>query len=317
MEKIDEEIIGYVVPDLRPKLFSFRFIRWVWRNRHLESSLPILKRNTGLIIKANVKRSKLLGLTVKQYLRNSLEGYEAAKSVLDQALLNKLPERLINGYIFGSAMSSQGTFVIPVLIAYNSINNEKFVILQNALGPLRFFFQYKRPVRMLFSAAMIYHVNLSILLLYMPISNYWPSPCCPVNIWRFKREVLIVLALLGEVFGEPYGKHPILLPSRSMTFRVAKNSTSRIVNNVLKEQYFQKEQYLYKERPIIFYLMIKGNLDFILEEVLTSDIVGCVIETSLNDFNKTTISEDRKTLRLESEAKAKRIRDSAIRVLLF
>lgn len=308
--EIDEKVIGFILPDLRPKMFSFRIIKWVYRHRNLRRSLPLLKRNSLLIIKANTQRARFLRLTLNEYLRNTSAAYTATKSVVDEVLMNKISSNFLNGYVVVSSFSAQSIFLIPALVVYNSVDDKNFVKLHHVFGPLRLLFQCQRPTRMIFSAAMFYPSKVLVALLDMAFMDLFITDP-NISIAKLKRVVLILLATLGELFGEPYGKHPIILPSKPMTFRVAKNSTCRVLNN------FQTENYTYKERPIIFHLMLEGNLTFILEEILIPDISGCVVETSLNDFNKTTILEDRKILRIKSEAKAKRVRDSLIRILLF
>ena len=86
---------GFIIPNLR---FTgrFRILFWIFKHRNLYRSLPMLKRNTGMLVKANVKRSRAI-------IRNIVEGSRAFQSVADEVIINNLPQRFVNNYLILSS----------------------------------------------------------------------------------------------------------------------------------------------------------------------------------------------------------------------
>jgi hypothetical protein len=67
---------------------------------------------------------------------------------------------------------------------------------------------------------------------------------------------------------------------------------------------------------MIFDLIIKDKVNLMLGKDSVPPIRDCV-EVSLADLERTTVLQNRKVLRIRSQTKARRTRDSIKRILLF
>jgi hypothetical protein len=303
---------GFQIPNL---MFTsrFRLLRWLFKHRDLRSSLPVFKRNTGMLITANLKKAKKLYKNIKktkEIYRNTFEATVALKSVLDEKILATLPERLINPYLFSSPFIVQGTTLIPVFIAFNLVDDCTFLKWHTYYGSLRLLFIKFKPVRIFFSIAMTCNLESFLLVLDFVHFNSFVSWLHGMSGCRTRKITILMLASLAEVFGEPYSKQ---IPNKPVVFIVAKSSTSRFLNTV------KPEPYRSLQNPMLFPSIMNDKVNFIMVEdsVPSPDC----IQVSLADFdaecNRTKILEDRKQLRLKSETKARQLRDCIRRIVLF
>jgi len=297
---------GFKIPNLM-WTGKFRILFFFWKHRNLRRSLPVLKRNTKMLITANVKRSK-------EYYRNAFEASAALQSILDEKILNKLPQRFVKNYMMASPFVSEAVTIIPAFIVYNSVSDRTFVKWHTTYGALRMLSQGFRPVRLLFSVAMINNIESTVLLLrFVHFDTFVYRLTYHMSIPKIKRVVILMLATLGEVFGEPYGK-PIILPNKPLLFIVAKNSTNRVFNTM------QSEAYASPQNPMLSHSIMNDKVNFIMIKDSAPPSLDC-IKVSLadvdTDLNRKNILQKREELRLRSQVNARKLRDCIRRILLF
>lgn len=293
---------GFQIPNL---MFTgrFRLLRWLFKHRNLKRSLPVFKRNAGMLITANLKRSK-------EFYRNGFEASVALQSILDEKILAILPERLINPYLFSSPFISQGSTLIPAFIAFNCVDDYTFVKWHTAYGSLRILYIQFRPVRLFFSVAMTHNFESFLLLFDFLHFDSFVNWLSGMSSWKMRKMTILMLASLGEVFGEPYAKQ---IPNKPVVFIVAKGYTNRFLNTL------QPEPYRSAQNPVLFHSIMNDKVNFIIvkDSVPSPDC----IQVSLADFdaelNRTNTLENRKQLRLRSEMNARQLRDCIRRVVLF
>ncbi len=291
---------GFIIPNLK-FTGKFRVVKWAWKHRNIRVSWPLFKRNTGMIITANLGR-------YREVLRNISEGSEAFYSLLDESILNKLPEGLVNTYIKTSPYISESVNLVPVFLAYNCITDRRFVNWNTSYGALRMLYQGRKPIRLMFSTAIKYNFDFSVLFLrFVCRDDLIDRLTVGMTVSKFRRITIIVLASLGELFGEPYDK-PI--PNKPVLLMLAKNVNTRSLTSM------QSETYGSPQNPMIFDLIIKDKVNLMLGKDSVPPIRDCV-EVSLADLERTTVLQNRKVLRIRSQTKARRTRDSIKRILLF
>lgn len=290
-----------------PPLFStdrFRLLRWLFKHRNLKRSLPVFKRNTGMLITANMKKSK-------EFYRNTLEASVALKSITDEKILATLPERLINTYLFASPYIVEGSTLIPAFIAFNCVDDCTFVKWHTAYGSLRLLYIKFKPVRLFFSITMAYNLESFLLLFDFLHFDGFVNWLSGMSGCKMRKMTILMLASLSEVFGESYAKQ---IPNKPVVFIVAKSSTSRFLNTLKSDEPYRSTQ-----NPMLLHSIMNEKVNFIMvkDSVPSPDY----IEVSLSDFDaelkRTNILENRKQLRLRSEMKARQLRDCIRRVVLF
>lgn len=243
-----------------------------------------------MLITVNLKRSKAI-------LRNVFEKSAALQSVVDEFIINKLPQRLVNNYIITSPFITESVTLLPVFIAYNCVSDVNFVIWHKTYGLLRTLYQGYKPVRLLFSAAMHYNTEVCILLLrFVHFDDFLNRALFGMSTSKFRRIIILALASLGEVFGEPYGKQ-LILPNKPVLFMVAKNCNNRFLNSM------QSERYGSPQNPMLYDLILNNNVNFIMDKESVPPSADC-IQVSLADLNaylnRTNTLQNRKVLRIKS-----------------
>ena len=108
-----EQEIGLQIHKIRFHKHHFTVIRWIYRNSDIRKSIPILVRNTYLIIKSNGRRLKGLKTRAAKIYENFNETYIFIKRIGDQWIISKFPKKCLNFYVWGSTWLSEGIFVIP------------------------------------------------------------------------------------------------------------------------------------------------------------------------------------------------------------
>jgi hypothetical protein len=256
-----------------------------------------------MLITANLGR-------YREVLRNISEGSKAFYSVLDESILNKLPEGLVNTYIKTFPYISESVSLVPVFLAYNCINDITFVKWHTTYGALRMLYQGRKPIRLMFSTAMKYNFDSSVLFLQFVCGDRLIDRLTVgMTVAKFRRITILVLASLSEVFGKPYGK-PITLPNKPVLLMLAKNTKNRSLTSM------QSETYASPQNPMIFDLIINDKVNLMMGKDSVPPITDC-IKVSLADLEKTNILQNRKVLRVRSQIKARRTRDCIKRILLF
>jgi len=239
-----------------------------------------------MLITANLER-------YREVLRNISEGSKAFYSVLDESILNKLPEGLVNTYIKTSPYISESVSLVPVFLAYNCINDITFVKWHTTYGALRMLYQGRKPIRLMFSTAMKYNFDSSLLFLrFVCRDRLIDRLTVGMTVAKFRRITILVLASLSEVFGEPYGK-PITLPNKPVLLMLVKNTKNRSLTSM------QSETYASPQNPMIFDLIINDKVNLMMGKDSVPPITDC-IEVSLEDLERTNILQNRKVLRVRS-----------------
>ena len=103
----NEQEIGLQIRKIRFHKHHFTVIRWIYRNSDIRKSIPILVRNTYLIIKSNGRRLKGLKTRAAKIYENFNETYIFIKKIGDLWIISKLPKNCLNFYVWGSPWLSE------------------------------------------------------------------------------------------------------------------------------------------------------------------------------------------------------------------
>lgn len=328
---------GFEISKIKPRIFNFSMLKWLFRHRNIRTSLPTLRTNTVILYKRMYNQlivSYDESIRVFHYTRNFVEGKNALVSVMDEKIITMLQNNnlLSEWYYINSPYASQLIGFIPTSLLYARLlnNNSLLHFKYKYAFKLKFLFLIGKPVRQFLSGCMHFGSPFLCELYYYLNPVGFPR----FHLFAVYKVLMLMLGICSEGFGESFEPYIEIQPIRPMPVRLKNYNSNKLLKRLVKQRYLIPpilDVVLYDEIELV---MVEESVPRILPyrsqiltlpappEILTLPAsqeipLKSIIKVPLNKVLEVGTKERREKLRLRSQIRARKTRNAVTRILLL